>query len=134
MSHGATFTFSVPHLHRMVSWLQWCNRCCLERVLVKLPDNELEFQTLDELIGWTSSYFHFKQALEVIGLTPVLALEYIETFESFADRLAQDLTRQRVLESSFPKEMREKILADKPHLAVLREILEARAQGKDPWG
>ena len=37
---------------------------------MKLPENELGLQTLDELIGWTSSYFHFKQALEVIGLTP----------------------------------------------------------------
>ena len=101
---------------------------------MKLPENELGLQTLDELIGWTSSYFHFKQALEIIGLTPALAVEYIETFESFADRLAQDLTRQRVLESSFPKAMREKIAADKPHLAVLREILEARTQGKDPRG
>ena len=101
---------------------------------MKLPENELGLQTLDELIGWTSSYFHFKQALEVIGLTPALAVEYIATFESFADRFAQDLTRQRVLESSFPKAMREKIAADKLHLAVLREILEARSQGKDPRG
>ena len=101
---------------------------------MKLPENELGLQTLDELIGWTSSYFHFKQALEIIGLTPALAVEYIATFESFADRFAQDLTRQRVLESSFPKAMREKIVADKPHLAVLREILEARPQSKDPRG
>ena len=72
---------------------------------VKLPDNELGLNTLDELIGWTSSYFHFKQALEVIGLTPGLAIEYIAAFETFADRLAQDLTRQRVLESRFPKAM-----------------------------
>ena len=97
---------------------------------VKLPDNELGLNTLDELIGWTSSYFHFKQALEVIGLTPGLAIEYIAAFEPFADRFAQDLTRQRVLESRFPKAMREKIAAEKPHLAAIGEILDARAQGK----
>ena len=99
-----------------------------------IADNELGVNSLDELITWTSTYFHFKQALEIIGLTPALAVEYIETFESFADRFAQDLTRQRVLESMFPKAMREKIAADKPHLALLREILEARTQGKDPRG
>ena len=79
--------------------------------LVKLPENELGLQTLDGLIGWTSSYFHFKQALE-IWPDPSPGCGYIATFESFADRFAQDLTRQRVL-NQLPKAMREKIAADK---------------------
>ena len=101
---------------------------------MNLPDNELGLNTLDDLIHWTNTYFHFKQALEVIGLAPELADSYFSAFEPFVKRLTQDLAKQERLEARLPKEMRESIAAEKPHLTVIREILQSRVKDSDPLG
>ena len=81
---------------------------------MNLPDNELGLNTLDDLIHWTNTYFHFKQALEVVGPAPELADPYFSAFEPFVQRLTQELANQERLEARLPKEMRESIAAEKP--------------------
>ena len=98
---------------------------------MNLPDNELGLNTLDDLIHWTNTYFHFKQALEVVGLAPELADPYFSAFEPFVQRLTQELAKQKRLEARLPKEMRESIAAEKPHLTVIREILQSRVNDSD---
>ena len=90
---------------------------------LKLPSNDLGLATLEELIGWTITYFHFKQGLEVVGCTPDLARAYIAAFSSFAGRFAEELAKQDRLESRMPIEMRKAIAAEKPHLRVVRDLL-----------
>ena len=90
---------------------------------MKLPSNDLGLATLEELIGWTITYFHFKQGLEVVGFSSDLARAYIVAFRSFADRFAEELAKQDRLESRLPIEMREAIAAGKPHLRVVRDLL-----------
>ena len=68
---------------------------------MNLPDNELGLNTLDELINWTNTYFHFKQALEVVGLAPELADSYFSAFEPFVKRLAQDLDSRKFSHIAF---------------------------------
>ena len=98
---------------------------------VMLPANELGLSTLEELIGWTETYFHFKYALEVVGLSSELATQYIAAFDQFAERLSQDIGKQDQLESRLPIEMRQAIAGKKPHLDVIRVVLAARVQPTD---
>ena len=97
--------------------------CLVAFAALKLPSNDLGLSTLEELIGWTTTYFHFKQGLEVVGCTPDLARAYIAAFESFACRFTVELAKQDRLESRLPIEMRQAIASDKPHLRVIRDLL-----------
>lgn len=103
--------------------LQWNH---LDSAAMRFPSNELGVSSMDELLAWTTSYLHFKEALEVIGQSPELVSQYVSAFDTFADRFAQDLCKQQILESKLPKAMREDIAARKPHLAVIREVLASR--------
>ena len=88
-----------------------------------LPDNTLGLKSFDELVTWTVSYLHFKQALEVIGLTPEIATAYLNAFSEFSDRYATELKKQDILEARLPKEMRDTIEAEKSNRALLRQLL-----------
>lgn len=91
-----------------------------------LPDNELGFKSLEELIAWTVSYFHFKQAVEAVPLTNEQAQQYLGAFAAFRERLRTDMAKQAILEANLPKEMRETIAAEKPNLAMIRAVLNAK--------
>ena len=88
-----------------------------------LPDNPLGLQSVEELVEWTVSYLHFKQALEVIGLTPEIAQAYLSAFSDYSNRYATELKKQDILEARLPKEMREMIEAEKSNRALLRQLL-----------
>ena len=88
-----------------------------------LPDNPLGLKSFEELVSWTISYLHFKQAVEVVPLTPHLAAIYLETFQDFRNRLTSDLQKQSILEARLPKSMREAIDAEKPNLVLIRGLL-----------
>ena len=88
-----------------------------------LPDNTLGLKSFEELVTWTVSYLHFKQALEVIGLTPEIATAYLNAFSEFSDRYATELKKQDILEARLPKEMRDTIEAEKSNRALLRQLL-----------
>ena len=90
-----------------------------------LPDNPLGLHSVEELVEWTVSYLHFKQALEVIGLTPEIATAYLSAFSEFSDRYATELKKQDILEARLPKEMRETIEAEKSNRALLRQLLNS---------
>ncbi len=90
---------------------------------MSLPENPLGLSTLDELIGWTTTYFHFKHALEQVPLQPDEAQLYLEAFTPFRERLAHEMNKQAILEARLPKEMRDKIAAEKPNLVRIRELL-----------
>ena len=53
-----------------------------------LPDNPLGLKSFEELVSWTVSYLHFKQALEVMGLTPEIATAYLSAFSEYRYRYA----------------------------------------------
>ena len=88
-----------------------------------LPDNPLGLQSVEELVEWTVSYLHFKQALEVIGLTPEIAQAYLSAFSDYSNRYATELKKQDILEARLPKEMRETIEDEKSNRALLRQLL-----------
>ena len=88
-----------------------------------LPDNPLGLKCFEELVSWTVSYLHFKQALEVIGLTPEIATPYLSAFSDCSDRYATELKKQDILEARLPKDMREAIEAEKSNRALLRRLL-----------
>ena len=88
-----------------------------------LPDNPLVLKNFEELVSWTVSYLHFKQALEVIGFTPEIARSYLNAFSDYSLRYATELKKQDILEARLPKEMREAIEAEKSNRALLRELL-----------
>ena len=90
-----------------------------------LPDNPLGLKSFEELVSWTVSYLHFKQALEVIGLTPEIATPYLSAFSDYSDRYATELKKQDILEAHLPKDMREAIEAEKSNRALLRRLLNA---------
>ena len=90
-----------------------------------LPDNPLGLKSFEELVSWTVSYLHFKQALEVIGLTPEIATPYLSAFSDYSDRYATELKKQDILEARLPKDMREAIEAEKSNRALLRRLLNA---------
>ena len=90
---------------------------------MKIPENGLGLQSFEELLAWTTTYFHFKQVLEVVALPPEAAQLYLNSFEEYRERLSQDLRKQAVLEARLPQEMREKIAAEKPNLMAIRELL-----------
>ena len=98
---------------------------------MNLPYNELGLTSLDELIEWTKTYIHFKQALEVVGRAPELAEPYFAAFEPFLQRFTQELAKQEQLESRLPKEMRESISSEKPYLIIIRELLQSRVRKSD---
>ena len=87
------------------------------------PENPLGLSTLDEWIGWTTTYFHFKHALEQVPLQPDEAQLYLKSFGPFRERLAHEMNKQAILEARLPKEMRDKIAADKPNLVRSRGLL-----------
>ncbi|WP_390128517.1 hypothetical protein [Synechococcus sp. HIMB2401] len=88
-----------------------------------LPENPLGLQSFDELVEWTVSYLHFKNALEVIAFTPEVARSYLDRFSAFSSRYATEMKKQDILEARLPKEMRESIEAQNAHRALLRELL-----------
>ena len=88
-----------------------------------LPDNPLGLHSVEELVEWTVSYLHFKQALEVIGFTPEIATSYLSAFSDYSDRYASELKKQDILEARLPKEMREAIEAEKTNRTLLRQLL-----------
>lgn len=90
---------------------------------MQIPENGLGLQSLEELLAWTSTYFHFKQVLEVVPLPSEAAQLYLDSFADYRERLSQDLRKQAVLEARLPQEMREKIAAEKPNLVAIRELL-----------
>ena len=92
--------------------------------MMNIPNNELGFATTEDLINWTTSYLHFKQALEVLELTPEITQHYFKQFGEYRERLAKDLSKQGFLEARLPKEMREKIAQEKPYLAFIKQALE----------
>ena len=71
---------------------------------MNIPENELGLTTTEELINWTASYLHFKQALEVLELTPEITQHYLKHFVEYRERLAKDLIKQGFLEARLPKE------------------------------
>ena len=98
---------------------------------MNLPDNELGLSSLDELIDWTKTYIHFKQALEVVGRAPELAEPYFSAFEPFSRRFCEEIAKQERLELRLPKEMRESIASEKPYLIIIRELLQSHISNID---
>ena len=90
---------------------------------MSLSENDLGIKTIDDLVAWTSSYVHFKQALEVVTWTPDQAVSYLNAFPSFRDRFRKELIKQGHLEARLPKAMRDKIAAEKPNLRLVKTIL-----------
>ena len=90
---------------------------------MKVPENVLGLRDLDELLAWTTTYFHFKQVLEAVALPPDVAHRYLVAFDDYRQRLTQDLKKQSVLEARLPQEMRDKIAAEKPNLVAIRDLL-----------
>ena len=88
-----------------------------------LPDNPLGLKNFEELVSWTVSYLHFKQALEVIGFTPEIARSYLNAFSDYSLRYTKELKKQDILEARLPKEMRQTIEAEKSNRALLRQLL-----------
>ena len=89
-----------------------------------IPENELGLTTTEDLINWTESYLHFKQALEVLQLSPEITQHYLKHFAEYRERLAKELIKQGFLEARLPKEMREKIAEEKPLLAIIKQVLD----------
>lgn len=96
--------------------------------MTTIPKNDLGLETLEELISWTTTYFHFKQALEVIPLSADTALRFLNAFEEYKSRLTIDIKKQTILEARLPLQMRERIAAEKPNLSVIRSLLEHEQQ------
>ena len=90
---------------------------------MSLSENPLGLSTLDELISWTTTFLHFKHALEVVPLQPAEADLYLKSLEAFRERLAKEMKKQAILEEWLPKEMHESIAAKKPNLAIIRPLL-----------
>ena len=95
----------------------------MDDAAMTLPDNPLGLLSVEELVEWTISYLHFKQALEVIGFTPEIAQAYLSAFSDYSNRYATELKKQDILEARLPKEMRETIEAEKSNRALLRQLL-----------
>jgi len=91
--------------------------------MTRIPENALGLESLEELIEWTTTYFHFKQALEVVPLTQEMVHGFLDAFEEYTSRLAIDFKKQNVLEARLPLAMRESIAAEKPNLTMVRELL-----------
>ena len=89
---------------------------------MSLSKNDLGITSIDELVSWTSSYVHFKQALEVVTWTPDQAVSYLNAFPDFRERFAKELTKQGHLEARLPKAMRDKIAADKPNFEFIKTV------------
>ena len=89
-----------------------------------IPENALGLESLEDLIAWTTTYFHFKQALEVVPLNPETAHSFLNAFDEYTSRLAIDFKKQTILEARLPLEMRESIAAEKPNLRMIRELLK----------
>ena len=90
---------------------------------MSIAENSLGLSTVADLIDWTTSYLHFKHVLEQVPLQPEEAQIYLEAFTPFRERLAEEINKQAILEARLPKEMRDKIAADKPNLVRIRELL-----------
>ena len=56
-------------------------------------------------------------------LQPDEAQLYLKSFGAFRERLAHEMNKQAILEARLPKEMRDKIAAEKPNLVRIRELL-----------
>ena len=90
---------------------------------MSLSENDLGLTSIEELVSWTTSYVHFKQALEVMTWGPDQASTYLNSFPDFRNRFKKELIKQGHLEARLPKSMREKIAADKPNLKLIKTIL-----------
>ena len=98
---------------------------------MSLSENDLGITSIDELVNWTSSYVHFKQALEVVTWTPDQAVCYLNAFPEFRERFSKELTKQGHLEARLPKAMRDKIAADKPNLKFIKTVLFRSKENPD---
>ena len=98
---------------------------------MSLSKNDLGITSIDELVSWTSSYVHFKQALEVVTWTPDQAVSYLNAFPDFRERFAKELTKQGHLEARLPKAMRDKIAADKPNFEFIKTVLFRSKENPD---
>ena len=90
---------------------------------MSIAENSLGLSTVADLIDWTTSYLHFKHVLEQVPLQPEEAQIYLEAFTLFRERFAREMSKQAILEARLPKEMRDKIAADKPNLVRIRALL-----------
>lgn len=108
-----SFLFGLARSKLNVRWIQ----------SMLIAENDLGVNNLDELIAWTSTYFHFKQALEVVPLSQEMAKLYLAAFDDFRGRLAAEMKKQFVLEARLPQEMRAAIDAEKPNLCRIRQLL-----------
>ena len=90
---------------------------------MNLPDNQLGLKSFEELVDWTVSYLHFKQALEAIAFSPEVARSYLSAFNNYSSRFASEMKKQDILEARLPKEMRQTIEAEKSNRALLRQLL-----------
>ena len=61
--------------------------------------------------------------LEQVPLPAAEAEQYLMAFDPFRERLIKEMKKQAVLEARLPKEMRDKIAAEKPNLLRIRELL-----------
>ena len=98
---------------------------------MSLSENDLGITSMNELMSWTSSYVHFKQALEAMPWTPDQAVSYLNAFPDFRERFTKELTKQGYLEARLPKAMRDKIAADKPNLEFIKTILFKPNENQD---
>ena len=94
--------------------------------MTPIPENVLGLKNLEDLIQWTTTYFHFKQALDVVPLTPEITNRFFDACEDYTSRLIIDIRKQDTLESRLPKKMRETIAAEKPNLTMIRELLKQK--------
>ncbi len=90
---------------------------------MSLSKNDLGITSMNDLVDWTGSYMHFKQALEMVAWKRGEALSYLDAFPGFRDRFKKELIKQRHLEARLPKAMRDKIAANKPNLKLVETIL-----------
>ena len=90
---------------------------------MSIAENSLGLSTVADLIDWTTSYLHFKHVLKQVPDQPEEVQIYLEAFTPFRERFAREMSKQAILEALLPKEMRDKIPADKPNLVRIRELL-----------
>ena len=66
---------------------------------MSIPEIPLVLSSLDELIGWTTTYFHFKQVLEQVPLQAAEAEQYLMAFDPFRERRIKEMKQQAALEA-----------------------------------
>ena len=53
---------------------------------MSLSKNDLGITSMNDLVDWTGSYMHFKQALEMVAWKRGEVLSYLDAFPGFRDR------------------------------------------------